>query len=366
MSAPLPPGPPPRHAELIDVDALADYPDRIDVRSPAEFAEDHIPGAVNLPVLSDAERAEVGTIYVQQSAFEARKRGAAIVARNIARIVETLAPDHGTDWRPLVYCWRGGQRSGALAHVMNEIGWRTARLRGGYRAYRRHVVSELASLPAAFDYRVVCGLTGSGKSRLIDALAEEGAQVLDLEGLARHRGSLLGDLPDAPQPSQKAFESSLLAALQRFDRRRIAFVESESRRIGALQVPEALLAAMRRAPCVRIETPLPLRVALLHDEYAHLIEDPASIARLLAPLGSLHGKKVIERWNSYAVAGQHDELVRELLQMHYDPIYSRSIAQNFPRSAEAPVFRIESVERERIRALARDIIGEMSPLPSTA
>ncbi len=212
MTAPLPPGPPPRHANTVTVDECLSFGDRIDVRSPAEFAEDHVPGAVNLPVLDDDERALVGTMYVKVSAFDARKAGAAIVARNIARIVETHVRDKPREWTPLVYCWRGGQRSRALVHVLGEIGFRATQLDGGYRAYRRHVVALLAQWPRQFAYRVICGLTGSGKSRLIEAIAAEGGQVLDLERLARHRGSLLGDIPGEPQPTQKAFESALFDA----------------------------------------------------------------------------------------------------------------------------------------------------------
>ena len=269
MKTPLPPGPPLRTTPKADVDAWASYAERIDVRSPGEFAEDHLPGAVNLPVLDDAERARVGTMYVQQSAFDARKLGAAIVARNIAGICDRHAFDKPREWSPLVYCWRGGQRSRALVHVLTEIGFRAVQLDGGYRAYRRHVVAMLPFHAQHLRFHVVCGLTGSGKSRLIAALAAVGGQVLDLEVLARHRGSLLGDLPDAPQPSQKLFESDLYAALSTFDVTRPVFVESESQRIGRLQVPESLLTEMRRSACIRLETPLPLRVAMLEEDYAH-------------------------------------------------------------------------------------------------
>src|SRR5215472_1873107 len=214
----------------VRVAALAEYAVRIDVRSPVEFALDHVPGAANHPVLSDAERERVGTLYAD-SPFEARKLGAAIVARNIATMIESAFMDEPREWRPLVYCWRGGQRSRALVQVLHEIGWRAVQLEGGYRAYRRHVAAELERLPLRFRYVVICGLTGSGKSRLLAALARAGAQTLDLEGLARHRGSVLGGLPGTAQPSQKAFESGLCEALARLDPSRPVFVESESRRI---------------------------------------------------------------------------------------------------------------------------------------
>ncbi len=194
-------------------------------------------------------------------------------------MLETAFATKPRDWAPLVYCWRGGKRSGALTHVLNEIGWRAVQLEGGYRAYRRHVRAELDRVPSRLALRVICGLTGSGKSRLLAALAAEGAQVLDLEGLAAHRGSLLGDLPGAPQPSQKHFETQLLCAMQKLDPARIIFVESESKRIGTLQVPEVLLAAMRASRCVRVELATPLRIALLREEYAHFLDDTAQLAR---------------------------------------------------------------------------------------
>jgi tRNA 2-selenouridine synthase len=358
MSAvlPLPPGPPPRFEGRAGVERIGEFAERIDVRSPAEFAEDHMPGAVNLPVLDDAERAKVGTIYVQVSAFEARKVGAAIVARNIARIIETHALDKPREWSPLVYCWRGGQRSRALVRVLAEIGWRAWQLDGGYRAYRRHVVATLTTLPQRFDYRVVCGLTGAGKSRLIAALAEEGAQTLDLEMLARHRGSLLGDLPGDPQPSQKSFESQLAAALAALDPARLVFVECESRKIGNLQLPDALLTTMRASSCVRLDTPASLRVAMLKTEYAHFIDGPTGFVERLTHLTPVYGKKTIERWREAATRRDADALVAELLERHYDPMYTRSLAQNFPRAATALVVHANDASEANFRALARDVI----------
>jgi tRNA 2-selenouridine synthase len=339
----------------IGVGSLSACSERIDVRSPAEFAIDHIPGAINLPVLSNEERKQVGTLHAQDSAFAARKVGAALVARNIARIVETHCLGKPREWAPVIYCWRGGKRSASLAHVLCEIGWRAVVLDGGYQTWRRHVVAALASIPTRFRYVVVCGLTGSGKSRLLAALEEEGVQVLDLERLARHRGSLLGDLPGDPQPSQKAFETCLLTALEGFDPARPVYVESESRKIGTVQVPDVLLAAMRTSACVRVDTPQALRVALLKDEYVHLIADPASIADKLCPLVPVHGRKVIERWVAAAAAGDFDTLIDELLVLHYDPTYGRSMDRNFPRHAEAIRVTPRAIDMPAFRALAREV-----------
>jgi tRNA 2-selenouridine synthase len=243
-------------------------------------------------------------------------------------------------------------------HVLNEIGFRAVQLDGGYRAYRRHVVAALEKRPREFRYRVICGLTGSGKSRLVEALAAEGGQALDLEALARHRGSLLGDLPGDPQPSQKAFETALYDAFTQFDRGRPVYVESESRRIGRLQVPEALLAAMRAAPCVRLETPQALRVAMLEDDYVHFVHDDAALSAQLAPLGKLHGQAVIARWQALIARGERRALAAELLDAHYDPCYRRAIERNFPRFAQAPVLRVDDPSPAAFRALARRLLDD--------
>jgi tRNA 2-selenouridine synthase len=347
----------------VPVEALRDYPDRIDVRSPSEYADDHIPGAQSHPVLDDTERARIGTTYAQESAFAAKRAGAALVARHIAAMLDGPFADKPRDWAPLVYCWRGGKRSGALTHILNEIGWHAVQLDGGYRAYRRHVVAQLAALPRRFRFEVICGLTGSGKSRLLGALAAIGAQVLDLEGLASHRGSLLGDLPDAPQPSQKRFESRLLEALQRLDPVRPVYVESESRKIGALQVPDALLEAIRAADCVSLDTPQPLRVALLKAEYAHFLADPAALSTRLARLTDLHGRKTIAEWDAAAAAGDWDTLVAALLVRHYDPTYRRSLQRNFPRADDAIHVAPAGIDDAAFAAAARELDARVASRP---
>lgn len=330
----------------------------IDVRSPAEFAEDHLPGAASFPVLDDAERAEVGTVHKQVSPFAAKIRGASLISRRIAQHVEESFASRPKDWRPLIYCWRGGKRSGALAHVLNEIGWKAVQLDGGYRAYRRHVRERLAVEPARLRYRVICGLTGSGKSRLLRALAAVGAQVLDLERLARHRGSLLGDLPDEPQPSQKRFDCEILDTLARFDPARPVYVESESRRIGALEVPDVLLTAVRAAPCIRLETPQRLRVELLLDEYPHFLADVPALCARLARLTALHGRRTIERWAAAAAAGDWDALVAELLTAHYDPTYARAIERNFAQYAGAILATPSGIGEAEFHTLALALDAE--------
>src|SRR5688572_889377 len=275
----------------------------IDVRSPAEFAEDHIPGAISAPVLDDEERAKVGTLYKQVSAFDAKKLGAALLAKNFARHVENLFRDKEQTWRPLVYCWRGGKRSGAAAHILREIGWKADTLEGGYKAYRRWVVQQLEEMPQQLQWRVIHGPTGSGKSRLLSALKAAGAQVLDLEQLAAHRGSVLGNLPGRPQPSQKMFESRLLHELSALNNSSPVFVEGESKKIGQLQVPEALMDRMRASPCVRLDTSLEVRVSLLLDEYRHFPTDRNSLETQLDCLVALHRREPIGQWTAFAARG---------------------------------------------------------------
>ena len=331
----------------------------VDARSPGEFAEDRLPDAVNWPSLDDAERALVGTEYKQVSPFAARKRGAALVARNVAAHVERHVADKPHDWTPLVYCWRGGKRSGALATVLDQIGFRVHVLDGGYRAYRRAVVAELDALPARFDWRVICGPTGSGKSRLLAALAAQGAQVLDLEALANHRGSVLGLVPGSAQPSQKAFDTLVWGALRRLDLARPVFVESESKKIGELRVPEALVQRMRASPCLWLELPIEGRVALLIDEYDFFVADVDAFCARLDALRALRGNGVVDAWQEAARSGRIPAVVRDLLDAHYDPIYLDSMRRNFS-GVDAPLLALRwdgsaaSLERAARQAMATE------------
>jgi tRNA 2-selenouridine synthase len=337
---------------------LARFDAIIDVRSPSEFAEDHVPGAFNCPVLDDAERAQVGTLHKQASAFDARRLGAVLVARNVAAHIESRFADRPRAWRPLVYCWRGGQRSGAMATVMARIGWQVRVLDGGYRAYRRAVVEQLALLPARHRLRVVCGTTGSGKSLLLQRLAVAGAQVLDLEALACHRGSVLGGLPQQPQPTQKSFETRIWAALHAFDPHQPVFVESESRKVGDLRVPDALIERMRAAECIRLELPLAARVRLLRAEYAHYERDPTALYTQLDCLTALHGHERIASWKQLAQHDAWNDLVERLLVEHYDPAYLRSIDRNFARIGDAQVVAAASDDVADFDAIARRLMDE--------
>jgi tRNA 2-selenouridine synthase len=342
---------------LATVAQLAEFDDIIDARSPAEYADDHVPGALSCPVLSDEERARVGTLYKQVSPFEARKVGAVLVARNVAHHIEANFLGKPKEWRPLVYCWRGGQRSGAFTHVLREIGWNAHRIDGGYKAWRRKVLDELQVLPGGLRFRIIAGATGSAKSRVLEALAAQGAQVLHLEALAMHKGSVLGELPDAPQPSQKAFESRLHATLAGFDATRPVFTEAESRRIGAVHLPDSMLNAIRAAECVRIEASLEARVEFLLRDYAYFLADPTHLTAKLQLLRDQQGHQTVEHWLAQAAAGDFRELVRELLVRHYDPHYARSTSRNFAGFAPAAVYATDDLSPAGVEYLARRILA---------
>ncbi len=345
-----------QNPRVVTVAQLSDYDEIIDVRSPAEFAEDHIPGAISAPVLDNEQRAEVGTLYTQVSPFAAKKLGAALIARNIALHLETLFKDKPKQWKPLLYCWRGGQRSGAIAHVFAQVGWSVGKLDGGYKNYRRQVLVDLETLPAGLRFRVVCGPTGSGKSRLLHVLHDQGAQVLDLESLAQHRGSLLGNLPGQPQPAQKMFDSRVWDALRHFDPRHPVFVEAESKKIGVLAMPEALLAKIRSADCLLLDAPIAARVQLLMEDYKHFLSDPALLSRCLAPLLPLHGHQVLERWQALAEQGDWAALVGELLTLHYDPAYKRSTSHNFSLLSSAEVLKLDRLDDAALRAATNHLL----------
>lgn len=336
---------------------ISEYTEIIDARTPNEYAEDHIPGAINLPVLDNEERVRVGTLHKQASAFEAKKVGAALVSRHIADYLEQYFASKPAGYKPLVYCWRGGNRSGSMAHVLQKVGFKAGQLDGGYKNYRRAVIAELETLPAQFRFCVICGPTGCGKSRLLQALQAKGAQVLDLEALAAHRGSLLGDLPDQPQPSQKWLESLIWWQLKQFDPARPVYVESESKKIGKLRVPDMLLATIRSSRSIWLDVPMEQRVKLLLEEYEHFLSSPAMLLAQIGHLAELRGHETIARWRDLIQQARWAEFVRDMLENHYDPSYRKSLDKNYSEGQDSLRFTLPGTGPEDFAGLA-DVILE--------
>ena len=328
----------------------------IDVRSPAEFALDHIPGAVNYPVLDNEERAKIGTLYKQESPFVAKKLGAALVSKNIAAHIENHLLDLPREWRPLIYCWRGGERSGAFTHILNRIGWKAKQLEGGYQGFRRTVIDGLDQFAKQFSFQVICGMTGSGKTRVLQEIGNLGAQILDLEALAVHRGSVLGNEPHADQPSQKGFETAIWNALRSLDPSKPIFVESESKKVGGLHVPDALMEKIRNGACIELRSSTQTRVSWLIREYHHFLSDTDNFKRKLALLTAHYGKVQIAQWNDAIDAGNFPELVEELLVKHYDPSYQSSIERNFPLYNRENFVVLEDDSDEAFARVAKAIV----------
>lgn len=331
----------------------------IDARTPAEFALDHIPGAENWPSLDNEQRVVIGTMYKQVNAFEAKKRGAAMVFHNIAAHVDRAVIDKPRGWRPVVYCWRGGSRSGAMAWALGAIGFQVTLIEGGYKAWRAELVADIARRVSPLTFRVVCGPTGCGKTRLLHALAAQGAQVLDLEDLAKHRGSVLGHMPGTQQPTQKYFDTLIWSALRGFDPARPVFVESESKKVGNVSVPDALMNSMRASACIDLQLPLDERVALLLEDYDYLVDDPAYFCGRLQALTELRGGNVVGAWVDLVHQGRFADVFRELLLAHYDPGYAGSIERNFKQYGQAEPLVVPDHSPAAFAALATHLLGNV-------
>jgi tRNA 2-selenouridine synthase len=343
------------------ISRLDQFSDILDARSEGEFAEDHLPGALNWPSLNNEERIVVGTLYKQAGPFEAKKLGAGLVAANIARHIAREVIDKPRNWQPLAYCWRGGNRSGSLALVLGQIGFKVSVIEGGYKAFRSAVLAALPALVEQLDFRVVCGPTGSGKTRLLQALAAEGGQVLDLEALASHRSSVLGSIPGQAQPTQKRFDTLVWDALRRFDPARPVYVESESRKVGNVAVCDSLIDRMRASPCLDLRLADDERVALLMEDYDFFVKDSAMFCERLSALTELRGKAVVQGWQAEVAAGRTEGVVRELLEKHYDPGYAASIARNFRQFGDAKAIAPADRSAEAMTELARSILSPPPP-----
>ena len=340
----------------LQLSGLSQFDSIIDVRSPAEFAIDHIPGAINCPVLSDEERIEVGTIYHQESPFAAKKVGARLIAQNIAHHLEHQFAAQDKGWRPLIYCWRGGKRSQSMTHILRQIGWSAELLNGGYKQYRKWVVEYLQTEVANYSFRVISGSTGSAKSSILKKLGELGEQVLDLESLANHKGSVLGSL--GVQPSQKMFESLIFSQLQEFSAQRIVYVEAESKKIGLLQVPEALIQGMRQSPCIQIKASLDARIDYLISDYPYMMSNPELLIEKISCLKEIQGQEKIKEWIELINQKDWKTLIHALLAQHYDVLYKKSQSGNYQGYQTATVIETDSLDPGAVALIAKKIQAE--------
>lgn len=327
----------------------------IDARSEDEFTLDHLPGAINWPSLNNEQRILIGTLYKQVGAFEAKKHGAALVAANISQHIQNNVLALPKDWQPLVYCWRGGKRSGSLALILGQIGFKVSIIEGGYKAFRSQLVEAIPPLVKTLSWRVICGPTGAGKTRLLHCLKSQGAQVLDLEGLANHRSSVLGIMPGLPQPSQKHFDTLLWNELRQFDPSKPVYIESESRKVGNLAVPEALILAMRASPCFKLELSDDERVKLLLEDYDFFVQNPSFFSQRLDALVAIRGKQVVEEWQRLIMTGDIEKVVRDLLLTHYDPTYFASMQRNFLLIDQAKVITAQDRSQQSMTLVAQSL-----------
>jgi tRNA 2-selenouridine synthase len=339
----------------ISADSLAQFDQIIDVRSPAEFSEDHLPGAINLPVLDDEERAIVGTIYKQTSPFAARRHGAALVAANISRHLETTLSDAGAGFRPLVHCWRGGMRSRSMALVLSAIGWEVSLLRGGYQTWRREVVAGLETEKSTLPIVLIDGQTGVAKTAVLEEMTKLGAQTIDLEGMANHRGSVFGGHPLSDQPGQKCFETRIWDKLRVMDLGQPIYVEAESSLVGVRRVPARLWASMKTAPRVTIHASTAARATYLVKAYPELISDKSRLCDAIDQLASRHPKALIEGWHQLADSGAHYALAEQLITQHYDPAYNRARVRREASSVMS--VHADTLELDAIAGLAREILA---------
>ena len=294
----------------------------IDVRSPSEFHEDHIPGSTNLPVLNDEERKLVGSIYKNDSPFKAKKLGASLISKNIAMHIKKKFINNPGSWKPLIYCWRGGQRSNAIAIILSEIGWEVFLLKGGYKTYRKEINNSLNSIINNYKYIVLRGKTGTAKTKILEIIISKGGYALNLENLAKHKGSLLGKLPKSSQPSQKYFESLIYFELKKLRKNKPVLVESESSKIGNLYLPSNLLYKIENSPCIDIESNIDARASYLVKDYSKFILKKNSFNELFLYASSKLGKKVVNKWKKNYENKNWKELALQLIVEYYDPLYS--------------------------------------------
>jgi tRNA 2-selenouridine synthase len=343
--------------EIIDElshEALQSYDLIIDVRSPSEYAEDHLPGAINLPVLDDDERAETGTLYKQVSSFIAKRRGAALTTANISRHLNTTLKDLPEGSRLLIYCWRGGMRSRSMALVLSSIGWKISLVQGGYQTWRRQIVAGLDKSTDPINIILLDGQTGSAKTAILKEMAALGAQTLDLEGIANHRGSAFGAHADTPQPGQKRFETLIWQDLRRFDLTQPVYVEAESSLVGKRRLPSRLWAEMKRAPRIIIEASTSARADYLVSAYPDLASNSRQLRASIDLLAPRHSGTQIAQWHQMAGSGHFQALAESLIITHYDTAYDRARQRRGP--VQLHTIQATDLAQTTLTALAKAIL----------
>lgn len=299
----------------------------IDVRSEAEFSIDHIPGAINLPVLNNTERKIIGTIYKKFGSFEANKSGAMIITKNISLILQRFI-NLPKDLEIVVYCWRGGKRSYSLNTILNSIGIKSNIIKGGYKSFRKMVIEKLETLPKNYKFVVIAGPTGNGKTLLLEKLEKSGENIINLEQLANHYGSVLGDI-NLIQPTQKSFETHLLYSLSKLEASKICFIESESKKIGKLSIPDILLKKIRNSPCIQIEIPIDSRVENIKENYKYFIDNPDELLTRLKKIKQYIGIENLNNWTKLINHYEWDAFIEQMITSYYDPLYNKSLNQNY-------------------------------------
>lgn len=331
----------------------------VDARSPAEYAEASVPGALNVPILDDAERTEVGTLYKKVGKQQARRRGVEIVAPKIPALVELVARHHaGTSLPVIVFCWRGGMRSLALAQFLELAGIPARQLNGGHKNFRRHVLEffEHGQWGRLLVFR---GLTGVGKTLWLHRLTGCGHPVIDLEGLANHRGSAFGNLGLQPQPGQKMFEALLWDKLRKVAPDGYALAEGESRHIGRVALPVRVYQSLQEETSLWLNASLEKRVANILADYPAVDQLKEEFAPPLRALKGKLGGETVDRYLTLLEAGDWPELVRELMINYYDPLYRHTLpARRIEIDLEPEASALERINAGIFAILARPRPGK--------
>ncbi|MBT9166999.1 MAG: tRNA 2-selenouridine synthase [Syntrophomonadaceae bacterium] len=319
----------------------------VDVRSPGEFFEARIPGAVNMPLFEDEERMKLGATYWQEGTEQAKLLGLSLVAPRLPQLVEKiLALAAGREI--VLYCWRGGMRSGSLLSVMEVMGYPVWQLQGGYKAFRRQVVSYLSNVNIQVPVFVLNGLTGVGKTLLLRELASCGAPVLNLEEMANHRGSVFGAIGLGASRSQKDFESLLFLALCDLQGASYLLVEGEGKKIGPVVLPDFLYQAMREGHHLLLEAEIELRVERILKEYAGMTDNRQALAAAVLVLQKKLGREKCELLIAKISQGDYRTVARTLCTDYYDLYYRDSRGKKGDYLA---VINLSDIERGALSVL---------------